>query len=67
VPLGRAEDINLYHNSFIMTDQSKQIQRKKRKYFVSGRLEVVLIEIFGQPKRFILPFTISKQILFEQI
>jgi len=26
---GRAEDINLYHDSFIMTDQSKIIQRKK--------------------------------------
>ena len=33
VPLGRAEDINLYHNIVIMADQSKQIQTKIRKTY----------------------------------
>ena len=34
---GRAEDINLYNDSFIMTDQTKIIQRKKESIsFLTG-------------------------------
>jgi len=49
VPSGRAEDINLYHDSFIMTDQSKQIQRKKRKtYNIEGHAHELTFSCYHQ-------------------
>jgi len=47
VPSGRAEDINLYHDSFIMTGQSKIIQRKKRKtYNIEGHAHELIFSCY---------------------
>jgi len=50
VPSGRAEEINLYHNIFIMmTDQSKQIQRKRRKtYNIEGHTHELTFSCYHQ-------------------
>ena len=49
VPSGRAKDINLYHDSFIMTDQSKIIQRKKRKtYNIEGHAHELTFSCYHQ-------------------